>query len=408
MDEDNSGSLEPIFSWEEVQKSIQSCANMFLDHSPSLSKSVRLSSSVVLNACDIFSELHASKDYIFTLLHSAAELQFSLGAAGRVHVVIESALTDKGFDKPDVENDTKFPKRVSVLPLFSPTLAVSLLQSIHDSDERHTFSAQIIELFARAERITELEKNKWALKETLDLQNTDQETEGEKSRRPEEITPVPDWSITDRYKRRRNKLTGKLLEPPRGEDVIVNYELFCKTEELSDKDLEGVYGNVFCTLHEAAKRSEAVQKAENSSHGIVRNTGQKTSKNYNGAIVYYNWTLPWLRRRMNFMCGKRNDEPVRFERGYLPNKRWCRKKERRDLCRSILAEWLRIEVSTRHILLRELAKHKVFIPDAGISSCAYGSDSKFPEHPGVDPMDLELPRTATCEKRTRGSSGTRH
>ncbi len=104
-------------------------------------------------------------------------------------------------------------------------------------------------------------------------------------------------------------------------------------EQLSEPDSEKVYV-IFSLLHEEAKRRRVT--------------------NYKCAIVYRSWTRLRLRLRTNVLVGRRNTEALRFELRYLPNKRWCSKRDKQDICRAILVLLLCREHCTRKLFIDEL------------------------------------------------------
>ncbi len=313
------------------------CAAIFHPREPVKYRSVRLGASLLEKSCATFSDLRESEIELHRAFEAAANLQMSLKETGCVHLIIEKELSPR-TDLNNLNSDTDSPlqKRVSIMPIFSPSLVTCFVEDSSDQAERSSFASTFVHLFAQAEMLSSKGKP---------LSPAEKHEVNRFSVKTRTGFELPLWftNLDKRY-------CFSETPAPRGKDILVDPIIYSQLKLLPGLELVNVYGSFFMRLHEQARLERSLD--------------------YKHAIVYYKWTPEWLRVQTNFLVGRRNNEEIRFTLGRLPTKRWCTKKEGRDTCRAILAEWLRRELGTRDVLVEEFSKIGVTISPESLAKLA--------------------------------------
>ncbi len=125
---------------ELILSSLGSCADGFDSISEAKARSLRSRASVISNGCQSFSEIRAVEPEILAIVQAAEKLQKSIGEKGRVHVVIENEIADSHAMTPGAPSAST---NVSIVPVFSPSLADALLQESLCGNHANNFPSPI-------------------------------------------------------------------------------------------------------------------------------------------------------------------------------------------------------------------------------------------------------------------------
>ncbi len=119
--------------------------------------------------------------------------------------------------------------RVSILPLFSPSLVTCLLEEAEDPFDQTSFSSHFVSLFARAEKLPSTAVSSGsALGKGNPVKNVMKKTKiiGSSG------FNLPVW-FTDMKK--RYKLSER--PPPRGKDIIIGHNIYSQLRTLPGTEL---------------------------------------------------------------------------------------------------------------------------------------------------------------------------